>query len=87
MIFLKMEPVKCSIIEKMEKSNLKENMNKVMEYKFFMMIMAQKLLKVKLKMENLIKENLLFTMMMEKLDQELNLKKEKLQLNNDEFKT
>ncbi len=73
-----MEPVKCSIIEKMEKSNLKENMNKVMEYKFFMMIMAQKLLKVKLKMENLIKENLLITMMMEKLDQDVNLKKEKL---------
>ena len=73
-----MEPVKYPIIVKMEKQYLKVNLNMVMEYKFIMMILAQKLLNASLKMENLIKENKLITINLEKLVQEVNMKKEKL---------
>ena len=72
-----MEPVKYPIIVKMEKQYLKVNLNMVMEYKFIMMILAQKLLNASLKMENLIKEKILITIKMER-DQEVNMKKEKL---------
>ena len=81
-----MEPVKYPIIVKMEKQYLKVNLNMVMEYKFIMMIMAQKLLNASLKMENLIKERIFLTMQMVIFIQEVNMKKEKLQLNIEEFK-
>ena len=73
-----MEPVKYPIIVKMEKQYLKVNLNMVMEYKFIMMIMAQKLLNASLKMENLIKERIFLTMQMVIFIQEVNMKKEKL---------